>query len=73
MTRCWARYTWPALAVRHASPWRRKMSATSSFRRDMPSELRRRNQLDLQGLQGTFDLPDHVERDAVSQRKLPNT
>src|ERR1700686_584106 len=33
MTRRWSRLTWPALAVRHASPWRRKMSATSSFGR----------------------------------------
>jgi hypothetical protein len=32
MTRRWVRFTWPVLAVRHASPWRRKMSATSSFR-----------------------------------------
>src|ERR1700694_5112998 len=33
MTRRWARLIWPALAVRHASPWRRKMSATSSLGR----------------------------------------
>src|SRR6202140_5092369 len=33
MTRRWARLTCPALAVRHASPWRRKMSATSSLGR----------------------------------------
>jgi hypothetical protein len=30
----------------------------------MAGELRRRNQFDLQGFQGTFDLPDHVESDA---------
>jgi hypothetical protein len=26
----WPRLTWPALARRHAGPWSRKMSATSS-------------------------------------------
>ena len=26
----WSRLTWPALAQRHAAPWSRKMSATSS-------------------------------------------
>src|SRR6202022_3758813 len=26
----WARLTWPALALRHAGPWPRKISATSS-------------------------------------------
>src|ERR1019366_7362810 len=35
ITRRWARFKWPALALRHASPWRRKMSATSSFGRLM--------------------------------------
>ena len=31
----WSRLTWPALAARHAAPWPRKISATSSFGRDM--------------------------------------
>ena len=35
MTRRWVRFTWPVLAVRHASPWRRKISATSRFGRTM--------------------------------------
>jgi hypothetical protein len=26
----WPRLTWPALALRHAAPWPRKISATSS-------------------------------------------
>ena len=26
----WSRLTWPALAERHAAPWSRKISATSS-------------------------------------------
>jgi hypothetical protein len=25
----WSRLTWPALALRHAGPWSRKISATS--------------------------------------------
>src|SRR6266446_6657503 len=29
----WPRLTWPALALRHAGPWRRKISATSSLGR----------------------------------------
>src|SRR5712691_3664725 len=35
ITRRWVRLTWPALAVRHASPWSLKISATSSFGRNM--------------------------------------
>src|SRR6266850_1997925 len=34
MTFIWPRLTWPALARRHAAPWSRKMSATSSAGRD---------------------------------------
>ena len=30
----WSRLTWPALACRHAAPWPRKISATSSAGRD---------------------------------------
>ena len=35
ITLSWARLTWPALAVRQAGPWARKMSATSSDGRAM--------------------------------------
>src|SRR5450631_2642822 len=35
ITLSWPRPTWPALARRHAGPWPRKMSATSSDGRDM--------------------------------------
>ena len=35
MTFIWPRLTWPALARRHAAPWSRKISATSSNGRDM--------------------------------------
>src|SRR6266566_999528 len=34
ITFSWPRLTWPALARRHAGPWSRKMSATSSDGRD---------------------------------------
>src|SRR5271156_893259 len=34
ITLSWPRLTWPALARRHAGPWPRKMSATSSDGRD---------------------------------------
>jgi hypothetical protein len=30
ITFTWPRLTWPALALRHAAPWSRKISATSS-------------------------------------------
>ena len=30
----WSRLTWPALALRHAGPWPRKISATSNAGRD---------------------------------------
>ena len=30
ITFSWPRLTWPALALRHAGPWSRKISATSS-------------------------------------------
>jgi hypothetical protein len=35
ITFSWSRLTWPALAERHAAPWSRKISATSSAGRDM--------------------------------------
>src|SRR5580704_3434303 len=41
MTFIWPRLTWPALACRHAAPWSRKISATSSAGRDT-ALLRRR-------------------------------
>jgi hypothetical protein len=33
----WSRLMCPALAERHAAPWSRKISATSSAGRDMPA------------------------------------
>src|SRR5271166_2116984 len=34
----WPRLTCPALAARHAAPWSRKISATSSFGRDIAAD-----------------------------------
>src|SRR6516164_3957009 len=42
----WSRLTWPALAERHAAPWSRKISATSSAGGDIGRRRLRR----LQGL-----------------------
>src|SRR5713101_60946 len=39
MTLSWPRLTWPALARRHAGPWARKTSATSSEGRDKSAAL----------------------------------
>jgi len=39
MTLSWPRLTWPALALRHAGPWPRKISATSSAGRDKSAAL----------------------------------
>ena len=35
----WPRLTWPALALRHAGPWSRKISATSRAGRPMTAGL----------------------------------
>src|SRR5258708_36311844 len=43
MTFSWSRLTWPALAIHHAGPWSRKISATSRAGRvTEPALLRRR-------------------------------
>src|SRR6266508_5232658 len=62
----WARLTWPALARRHAAPWPRKISATSSIGRDM-APLRRRPVLSVvlgyqrrEPIQRAHDRADHV-------------
>ena len=39
MTFSWPRLTWPALALRQAAPWSRKISATSSDGRDKSAAL----------------------------------
>src|SRR5260370_33295853 len=60
MTRSWPRLTCPALFLRQASPWRRKMSATSSFGRSMSDDLRRRCQPDVQLLNRALYLTDGI-------------
>src|ERR1035437_141730 len=63
MTRSWARLTCPTLSLRQASPWRRKISATSSFGRDMSGNLCGRRLADVQSVKGTFYLSDRIDRD----------
>ena len=38
ITFIWSRLTWLALALRHAAPWSRKISATSSAGRDTAAD-----------------------------------
>src|SRR5207344_853128 len=81
MTFIWPRLTWPALALRHAAPWSRKISATSSAGRDM-APLRRRlvfpallfGFLGLlaglrQKVERAFDAGDHAGSDARIARR----
>src|SRR5229473_3984313 len=67
ITLSWPRLTWPALARRHAGPWPRKMSATSSDGRDTRSLVSggRLGPLDLQCnmFQRAHHLPDHLRGD----------
>jgi hypothetical protein len=49
--------------MRQVSPWRRKISATSSFGRDMSEDLCRSRLADVQGVKGTFDLSDRIDCD----------
>src|SRR5208283_4010580 len=74
MTFSWSRPTWPALAVRHAGPWARKMSATSRGGRAMRRSSggrRASRQVHAQSLQGTGHVADRVDGDAgVERRRL---
>jgi hypothetical protein len=47
ITLSWPRLTWPALALRHAGPWRRKISATSKAGRDTSAARQLGGQLPL--------------------------
>src|SRR5580693_2459805 len=72
MTFSWPRLTWPALALRHAGPWARKMSATSRQGRAMRLLSVGRRCLDqapAKPLQGTCDLADRVDGDARIERR----
>src|SRR5207244_6001612 len=63
ITRSWARLTCPTLSLRQASPWRRKISATSRFGRLMTGGLGWWGLGDLQSFKRAFDLSDRVGRD----------
>src|SRR5712692_7902103 len=79
ITFIWSRLTCPALARRHAAPWSRKISATSSVGRDM-APLRRRLALPAllgllarlgQQVKGALDAGDHAGGDAgVARRRV---
>src|SRR5580704_13533439 len=68
ITFSWSRLTWPALACRHAGPWPRKISATSSAGRVKTAPLF--GQLAVLGLQQSeavqraHDRADNVGGDA---------
>ena len=62
MTRSWAQLTCPTLSLRQASPWWRKISAASSFGRDMSGDLCGRRLADVQSVKGTFYLSDRIDR-----------
>src|SRR5712691_1544601 len=70
MTLSWPRLTWPALARRHAGPWPRKTSATSSAGRDksaraLGGRLHRRSEM----LERAGDLAERLEGDAGVERR----
>src|SRR5215813_5421793 len=72
ITLSWPRLTWPALALRHAAPWPRKISATSKAGRDTRRALGGR--LDLRALerdvlQRAHDLADRLGGDAGIERR----
>src|SRR5664280_1260931 len=68
----WPRLTWPALARRHAGPWSRKMSATSSDGRDTRRASGRRFgallELACNAIERAHDLPDGLGGDTRIER-----
>src|ERR1700690_1562493 len=72
MTFSWPRLTWPALALRHAGPWARKMSATSRGGRAMRRSSggqRASRQVEAEPLQRTGHVADRVDGDAGIERR----
>ena len=69
----WSRLTWPALACRHAGPWPRKISATSSAGRATARRALggRFGLLELEGdvLQRAHHLADGLGGDARIERR----
>src|SRR5580704_13701515 len=69
MTFNWPRLTWPVLAWRHAGPWARKISATSSGGRGKGSRvLRRRPHPRDEMFERAGDLAERLEGDARIER-----
>src|SRR5882757_8392623 len=69
----WPRLTWPALARRHAGPWPRKMSATSSDGRDTISRASGGRfgalpELGCNAIERAHDLPDGLGGDPRIER-----
>src|SRR5277367_3030638 len=64
ITLSWPRLTWPALAVRHAGPWSRKIHETSA----LGGRLVRLG-LEAEALQRAHDRPDGVGGDAGIERR----
>src|SRR5580704_8341514 len=66
-----SRLTWPALALRHAGPWSRKISATSKAGRDTRAASAGRPDLELERdvLQRAHDLADRLGGDAGIERR----
>src|SRR5271157_1811590 len=62
MTRRWARLRCAAFAARHASPWRRKISATSNLGLGIAGASGRRCLVDVQKVEWALNLPDGIER-----------
>ena len=64
MTRRWARLRCAVLTARQAAPWLRKISATSSFGRDIAGASVRRCRCQVQVFERALDLPDQVDSSA---------
>src|SRR3984893_12263086 len=72
ITLSWPRLTWPALARRHAGPWPRKISATSSDGRDTRRASGGRfgalPELGCNAIERAHDLPDGLGGDTRIER-----
>src|ERR1700675_1444049 len=69
MTLSWPRVTWRALARRHAGPWPRKISATSSAGRIKSRALRGRLHRRGEMLERAGDLAECLEGDTGVERR----
>src|ERR1700680_3856233 len=69
MTLSWPRLTWPAWARRHAGPWPRKISATSSAGRIKSRALRGRLHRRDEVLERARDLAECLEGDTGVERR----